>query len=85
MKKTPPRIKKFPASKQGRLDDLLEKNSEGTITSTEKTRLLQLVAAAEQLMVENAKRLAEFAANQPTVPLDAVPVTVWVKAESAGR
>jgi hypothetical protein len=40
---------------------LLEKNSERTITPAEKTRLKLLVAEAEQLMIANVKRLADFA------------------------
>ncbi len=42
------------------MDELLEKNSEGTIKPAEKMRLRQLVAEAEQLMVENAKRVRSF-------------------------
>lgn len=62
------------------MDALLEKNSEGAITPAEKARLEQLVAEAEALMVENAKRLARFARRRPdAAPADAVPVTVWVK------
>lgn len=53
-------VEKLPAAEQRRLDDLLEKNCEGTITAKEKVRLEQLVAEAEQLMVANAKRLAEL-------------------------
>jgi hypothetical protein len=79
--KTPsaPRTEKLPAAKQRRLDELLDKNSEGTITARERARLEQLVAEAEQLMVANARRLARFAQKQgPRVPANAVPVTVWV-------
>ena len=75
----PPRIEAFPSTKQRRLDDLLEKNSEGTIAPREKARLEQLVAEAEQLMVANAKRLAKFARREGS-PAGAVPVTVWVQA-----
>jgi hypothetical protein len=57
----PPPVKKFPASKQRRLDQLLEKNSEGAITPKEKAALEHLVAEAETLIVANARRLAEFA------------------------
>jgi hypothetical protein len=57
-KPIPPQVQRFPAAKQRRLDVLLEKNSEGTITSRDKATLEQLVAEAEQLMVENARRLA---------------------------
>ena len=76
----PPKIEKFPAVKQRRLDRLLEKNSEGTITDMEKTKLKQLVAEAEALMIANARRLADFAQSDAAhVPADAVPVTVWVQ------
>ncbi len=56
----PPMVKEFSATNQRRLDELLEKNSEGTITPAEKVRLQQLVAEAEQLMVANAQLLARF-------------------------
>ena len=58
-KPVPPKVRKFPAPKQRRLDQLLDKNSHGTITTSERESLVQLVTEAEQLMVENAKRLAE--------------------------
>lgn len=59
MKKTsPPIIEKFPAAKQRRLDELLDKNCEGNISPKEKSKLEQLVAEAERLMVANARRLA---------------------------
>jgi hypothetical protein len=59
MKKSqPPKIEKFPAAKQRRLDELLDKNRVGTIRSRERSVLFRLVAEAEQLMVANAKRLA---------------------------
>ena len=78
----PPKLKKFPAPKQRRLDELLEKNSEGTITDKEKARLEQLVAEAEQLAVANARLLARFSQRENTgAPADAVPVTVWVRPE----
>jgi len=53
----PPKIKRFPAADQRRLDELLEKNSQGTITAEEKVRLEELVAEAERLMVANAKAI----------------------------
>jgi hypothetical protein len=58
-KPVPPRVNKFPAAKQRRLDQLLEKNSEGTITPSERATLERLVVEAEELMVANAKRLVE--------------------------
>jgi hypothetical protein len=83
----PPRLTKFPAVKQRRMDKLLEKNSNGTITPKERATLEQLVTEAEQLMVANAKRLAEKLNQKQAAqgPAGAVPVTVWVQAEHAGR
>jgi hypothetical protein len=80
----PPKLKKFSAAKQQKMDELLDKNSEGTITPAEKEVLEKLVAEAEQLMVANAKRLAAFAASESgPVPPKAAPVTIWVKPEHA--
>jgi hypothetical protein len=59
-KPVPPKVQKFHAAKQRRLDQLLEKNSEGTINPKEKAILEQLVSEAEQLMVANAKLLEAF-------------------------
>lgn len=82
----PPKLKKFPPVKQRRLDELLDKNSEGTISPQERERLSQLVAEAEQLMVENGKLLAKFAEGEPKCPApNAVPLTVWVAPEHAGQ
>ena len=53
-----------PSTEQRHLDKLLEKNSEGTITPAEKTRLRQLVAEAERLMVANAQLLARFSQRE---------------------
>ena len=81
-----PKVRRFPAAKQRRLDQLLEKNSEATITPKEKATREQLVAQAQELMIANAKRLAEFSkreAAQP--PAGAVPVTVWVQPQQAER
>lgn len=74
-KPVPPKPQKFPAAKQRLLDHLLEKNSEGTITPSERLRLEQLVGEAELLMVANAKRLARFSRKESaSIPADAVPV-----------
>ena len=83
--RVPPRLKKFPVLRQRRLDELLDKNAEGTITPAERAKLEQLVAEAEQVMVDNAKRLAKSPLGD-IVKSDAesVPVTVWVKPERAG-
>lgn len=82
-KRLPPKLKKFPAAKQRRLDALLDNNSEGTITASERFALESLVTEAERLMKSNAKRLAEFSASETASPPGgAVPVTVWVKPET---
>lgn len=83
-KPAPPKIKKLAAAKQRRLDQLLEKNAEGTISEWEKAKLELLVNEAEALMVANSKRLAEFARSQsPQPPVAAIPVTVWVSPQVA--
>ena len=56
----PPKLKRLPAVKQKRMDELLERNREGAITGAEKAKLRELVADAEHLMAENAKRVAAF-------------------------
>jgi len=79
-----PNVKKFPAAKQRRLDELLAKNSDGTITLRQQQRLKELVGEAEELMVSNAKLLADFAKRQSSAaPTQAVPVTVWVNPDLA--
>jgi hypothetical protein len=85
MNKTPPKLRKFPPAKQRRLDLLLEKNSEGTITSKEKVTLEQLVREAQELMVANGRRLMDFSKEEARPSLDAVPVTVWVQPQPAER
>jgi hypothetical protein len=57
--KKPPTVRTFPAAKQRSMDRLLDKNSRGIITDLERATLARLVAEAELLMVENAKRLAK--------------------------
>jgi len=85
-KRLPPKLGKFSAPKQRVMDSLLEKNSDGRITPAEKVRLECLVEEAERLMVDNAKRLAEFNSKRQTAGgSGAVPVTVWVQPARAGR
>jgi hypothetical protein len=79
MPNTPPKVKRFPAAKQRRLDTLLQKNAEGIISAKEAAALKALVDEAEELMVANAHQLAKFAEGQsPQAHVSAVPVTVWV-------
>jgi len=83
-KAIPPKLRKFPAAKQRRMDELLDKNREGLITASERSRLEQLVAEAEQLAVANARLLARFAQRDTVdLPSGAVPVTVWVMPQTA--
>ena len=80
---TPPEPKPLAPEKQSLLDSLLDQNSEGTISDDDRAVLIELVAEAERLMVEDSKRLAAFAqAETPAVPANAMPVTVWVKPSS---
>ena len=82
----PPQARRFTSAKQRRMDALLDKNSEGTITPKEKAVLESLVAEAEQLMVANAKQLAAFSQRVGVKkPADAVAVTVWVSPAHAER
>jgi 5-methylcytosine-specific restriction endonuclease McrA len=78
----PPRPQKFPSAKQRRLNQLLEKNSEGIITPKETATLKQLVREAEELMVANARRLAAFSKGDAVHPSRGVPVTVWIQPHS---
>jgi hypothetical protein len=85
-KRNPPKIKELPTAKQKRLDQLLEKNAEGTISEKEREKLELLVGEAEALMATNARLLAEFARSQsPQPPATAVPVTVWVNPQLTDR
>jgi hypothetical protein len=86
-KNVPPKLRRFPTVKQRRMDELLDKNADGTITPQQKKRLCALVAEAENLAIYNGKLLARFARSQgipPGAPPDAVPVTVWVAPQRAG-
>jgi hypothetical protein len=80
----PPELQQFAPAKQRRLDQLLEQCADGTISTSDKAKLESLVAEAEEVMVANSRRLAEFAHSQsPQPPVAAVPVTVWVTPQSA--
>jgi hypothetical protein len=83
-KRVPPKIQKFPAAKQRRMDALLEKNSEGTITARERASLEKLVEEAESLAITNGKRLARFS-EQSAAPANSIPVTVWISPASVSR
>jgi hypothetical protein len=53
-----PRLRRFPASKQKRLDLLMTKNNDGRLTKAEQRELEGLVREAEELTLENARTLA---------------------------
>lgn len=75
----PPAMRRFPLAKQRRMDELLDKNREGTITGKELSVLQRLVAAAESLTIANGKKLAEFAKRGGNLrPANSIAVTVWV-------
>ena len=75
----PAELKTFAPAKQRQLDWLLEKNADGVLSPVERAELETLVAEAEQLMIDNARLLADFARNHtPQPPMPAMPVTVWV-------
>jgi hypothetical protein len=69
-----PSLVQFPAAKQRRIDELLDKNAEGTITLIERTEVQELVAEAERLMVENGQRIRNgvplFPRSDPTATID---------------
>jgi hypothetical protein len=85
-RRTPPKVKTLAPAKQRRLDALLEKNAEGKISAKEREKLQALVEEAEELMVANSARLAEFARREsPQAPSAAVPVTVWINPQLTER
>lgn len=50
-------LHRFAPSTQARLDELLTKNNEGTLTSEERTELANLVAEYERTMLANTQAL----------------------------
>jgi hypothetical protein len=52
-------LRRLAAHKQKRLDALLNRNSAGKLTPTQKQELQELVRQAEEIMVANARQLAE--------------------------
>ncbi len=53
-----PRLRRFSAGKQKRLDLLMTKNNDGKLTKAEQSELNSLVREAEELTLENARTLA---------------------------
>ena len=53
-----PRLRRFAAGKQRRLDLLMTKNNDGKLTKGEQGELKMLVREAEKLTLENARTLA---------------------------
>lgn len=56
-----PKLHRIGAKTQARLDELMEKNTEGTLTAAEKKELATLGETVERLSLENAKMLASHA------------------------
>ena len=61
-----PKLHRIDAGMQERLDVLLEKNNEGTITAAEKKELEELGETVERLSLENARMLARHCKQKPT-------------------
>jgi hypothetical protein len=59
MGKTHQQLRRLSPVKQRRLNQLMSKNSRGTITAAERTELEKLVQAAQELAYSNAQQLAE--------------------------
>jgi hypothetical protein len=53
------KLRRLSAAKQKRLDTLMGKSNEGTLTNAERQELRGLVREAEEVMLDNARRLAE--------------------------
>ncbi len=52
------RLRRLSATKQGRLDALMEGNNEGRLTPAERDELRGLVREAEEITLSNARELA---------------------------
>jgi hypothetical protein len=53
------KLRRLAAGKQKRLDALMARSNEGTLTKAERQELRALVREAEEIMLDNARRLAE--------------------------
>ena len=78
-----PDIRRFPADKQARMDELLDLNNDGVISPDEELELDRLVEEAQRLMIDNLRRMEAFYGS----PVDsqrgrAVPIAVWVREEA---
>ena len=62
-----PKLHRIDAGMQERLDVLLEKNNEATITAAEKKELEELGETVERLSLENARMLARHSREQRRV------------------
>jgi hypothetical protein len=53
------KLRRLAAAKQKRLDALMAKSNEGTLTNAEKRELRTLVREAEEILLDNARQLAD--------------------------
>ena len=53
------KLRRLPVAKQKRLDALMAKNNEGSLTPAEGKELRALVGEAEEIMLDNARQLVE--------------------------
>ena len=61
-----PRLRRINAETQARLDELMSKNTEGNLTTTERRELERLGRQVEKLSLENAHLLASHASGKQT-------------------
>lgn len=59
-----PQLQRLDEKTQERLNELMDKNTEGALTAAEKRELEKLGAYAERLSLENAKTLAKMRTGQ---------------------
>jgi hypothetical protein len=53
------KLRRLSAAKQKRLDALMDQNNEGRLTNSEQRELAALVRDAEEVLLDNARQLAE--------------------------
>ena len=63
-----PRLHRIDSKTQGRLNDLMSRSNEGTLTGEERVEFEELAARVEQLSLENAKLMARSAKSAKGMP-----------------
>jgi hypothetical protein len=79
----PPRLQRIDAAAQARLDELMDKNTDGALTVAERRELDKLGRLAEKLSLENARLLASHgSATQVAVKTRALTANNRVRRRS---